>query len=143
LYRLSGLKQFCGAIEPLQHSARSTAIPAIGIIQPSPTSSSGHINSLLNLKDATEEQLLPKINSRVAPDVACRKLWSMFWYPFIMIVSQFSTRVALFAGMADKQPDLKPGLFTCSPEQVSDSAICAVEPSGRSLTVPDTGSSEI
>ena len=45
----------------------------------------------------------------------------MFWYPFIMIVSQFSTRVALFAGMADKKPELKPGLFTCSLEQVDDS----------------------
>lgn len=97
----------------------------------------------MNPKDATEEQLLPKINSRVAPDVACGKLWSMFWYPFIIIVSQFSTRVLPFAGMADQKPDLKPGLFTCSPEQVSDSTTCADEPSGRLLTVPDTGSSEI
>ena len=77
----------------------------------------------MNPKDATEEQLLPKINSRVAPDVACEKLWSMFWYPFIMIVSQFSTRVALFAGMANKKPELKPGLFTCSAEQVSGARI--------------------
>ncbi|KAA0138962.1 hypothetical protein FYZ48_09890 [Gimesia chilikensis] len=113
------------------------------MIQPSSTLSSDHINSSMNPKDATEEQLLPKINSHAAPDVACGKLWSMFWYPFIMIVSQFSTRVLPFAGMADQKPDLKPGLFTSSPEQVSDSAICAVEPSGRSLTAPDTVSSEI